>query len=264
MGHFWTERRAAQSWQQVRSWDEARPDARALWLLGSIRGYSPLGKFPKLRDLRVWSANPEQLEIIGGLKGLRCLRVDGLRGVTNLGPLAGLCDLLTLRLEGNLRGVSLEPIGQLQALRELSIAELVSSAVNGKFATVLTFAPLAGLLRLKWLQLFGVKPLDGSLAPLASLTGLKELDLPNAFPLEEFARLAARLPKTKGVFQKPLFACKPDDILKCKKCSGANRTVLVGAARRAMVCPVCDAERIDEHVRQYEQLKREFARREHD
>ncbi|MES9719726.1 leucine-rich repeat domain-containing protein, partial [Bacillus altitudinis] len=57
--------------------------------------------------------------------------------------------------------------------------------------------PLRYLKNLKYLCLSNIKVKDESLEPISALEGLKELDISNQFPTEEYARLSVTLPNTK-------------------------------------------------------------------
>ena len=60
-----------------------------------------------------------------------------------------------------------------------------------------SLAPLASLRGLRFLHLANLKPKDDSLAPLTKLRDLEELSCAGFYPWQEFARLARALPSTE-------------------------------------------------------------------
>jgi hypothetical protein len=118
---------------------------------------------------------------------------------------------------------------------------------------------------LQRLELLNVSASDGSLAPLARLRRLERLFLPaTPFEVEEFARLAATLPKARPVradWLSPVFcepSCEVDGhvLFPCRKC-GKSRVLLTGKGTR-MACPTRDARRIEQHIARGNAARRPF------
>lgn len=252
--------RRQENMTRAASWSEAKPSVQRLCLLGGIKDYTPILGLKNLRDLYVSELTSERLDIVCQLTNLRSLCIDGFRKVESLEPLRSLNGLEALALEINMQGLSLDFLSELTELRALYLRAYVSTAINGGHVKVESFAPLSGLKKLEYLDIFAVRPIDATLEPLAKLKTLYELKMMNDFPACEFARLAAALPHTKGIFQEPYFTLGPDSDMPCKKCGGIFIVVLVGSGttRRGLLCPVCDEDRIAKHVAEYERMKREF------
>lgn len=245
---------------RVFSWDEVDRSRESLALMGVIKDYSPLFEFPNLRRLWVSQANPVQLDLIGQLTRLEFLSIWWLRSIRDLGPLANLTNLTSLHISGTISGVSLEPLARLTGLRKLAIAANMSTVANMGHLKVPTLAPLARPAQLEYFELFGIRPADRTLEQLTKLQSLKKLDIMNDFPVEETARLAGRPPNTEGFFREPYFEGREnDDFLRCKKCGVRQRVVRIGRARPHFLCPDCDRAKLQEHLENYERLKREFA-----
>ena len=110
--------------------------------------------------------------------------------------------------------------------------------------------PLAALRGLERLSLIGLKPADRSLAPVTTLVGLKELDVQLQFPLEELALVAAKLPNAKhAIAAHTSFR----GLGTCRRCGGVDLVVTSGDRRRTL-CVSCDADRIREVERRFDEL----------
>lgn len=116
------------------------------------RTLEPLGRFHSLETLVVATWPDSSLEVLGELQRLSYLSLLHLPKVTDLAPLAALQNLVTLRLH-----------------------TLPSWDSSGKKTTVRSLEPLALLPSLRHLELFGVVPEDGSLAPLEAASGLESV-----------------------------------------------------------------------------------------
>ena len=130
------------------------------------------------------------------------------------------------------RLVDLSFLATLPALRSVCLGEtkrvdletlptprrLTSFTLVGSYSTTLTvpsFDPLSRLQTLEYLSLCAVRPAEGSLRPLAALQKLKELVLSDIFEVDEFARLSASLPRTKGKCLTPIYM---DPAMVCTRC----------------------------------------------
>jgi hypothetical protein len=224
----------------------------------------------------VW-ANPASDELIRVLAGLPRLRAVYLTHVKriDLSPLAtssslehilvgwapALTDLSFLARIPTLRTLYLENVGRLDLDTLPSLPRLTALHIGGGMWSALKAAslkPLARLSSLAYLTLANVRPMDGSLAPLAGLRQLRELRLPNFFSVEECARLAAALPDTAGNILRPIFIEPSTDgqsngLLPCVACGG-SRAMMTGRPA-ATLCPACDAGRIAKRVARWEMAR---------
>ena len=69
------------------------------------------------------------------------------------------------------------------------------------------------------------------------------MDLPNFYPVEEFARLSARLPKTECTWFEPFV---PVEYSSCRKCSQSTMVMLTGKGTSTL-CASCDEARVLKH-----------------
>ena len=238
---------------------DAPSTATDVRLVADARGWDRL---PALRNLaRLWCfrINDERLALITQCRSLKRLYLDGVRvplhGVNRLTNLEVLSVDSATRLESleevpaslPLEGLSvtnapkvrsLAPLRERHHLRALN----VSGGVWSKM-TVDSLGPLAGLGELKYLDLMNLKVQDGSLEPLGSLIGLRELNLPNFYSVHEFAKLAARLRGTQCPWFRPTVDLPNVD---CRKCGKESLVLLTGKRTRTM-CRFCDADRIRKH-----------------
>jgi hypothetical protein len=243
---------------KIFDWKTADRGLEALALYGTITDYTPLLEFANLRRLWVSQANPKQFDLICRLPQLEKLGISWMRSIKSLSPLANLSNLKVLSLDGNLKEVSLEPIGALTQLRVLALAALMSTTINGSVIYCQSFDPLANLSHLEYFELSGMKPREGTLEPFTHLKSLKKLEMDNLFTLEEYARLAVGLPNAEGLFHSPYHFTTGDEYLKCKRCGGLDLVVLMGKKRGAMSCRSCNPNALDEHLAEFEELKQKF------
>ncbi len=179
---------------------------------GKTIGFERLAELPKLRRLSVRDVSQAQLEMIARLTRLSELRLFGFHG-TDAGPLATLKKLEILSFEWAPKIETLDWLAALAGLRVLVIADLKRiqdleavgrlprlqflsvSGGSESVQTVASVAPLARLTKLEELQ-FIARVADEDLSPLAAMPWLKQLGLPDLYPVEAYAELAAYLPKT--------------------------------------------------------------------
>jgi hypothetical protein len=176
----------------------------------SHRGIS---RFTSLKTLWARGVNQAFLEEISALAGLETLYVDGLTAA-DLTPLAGNGALRRLVLVGGtkvpdlawvrglpekLKVLFLERFMRCSDLSPLTaLKELQSLGFEGGMDTrmrVETLAPLAELGRMRFLFLASARVGDRSLAPLAGLTHLEQLECGGYFPDREFVELRRALPR---------------------------------------------------------------------
>ena len=230
-----------------------------------------------LKGISIGRANQENLEFIRFFRDLTCVRLTAGR-FTNLVPLRELPRLETLELDDpptfagldQLQGLrclvlrhfrrirSLDPLARLTGLRAISMSMIPSWDASRRCLEVETLQPLSTLRELESLALLGVKPLDGRLDPLYSLAGLKYLHISHEFQfqLEDYAALARSLPNASGHCLAPYYQL-PQLSLRCKRCGG-ELLFLTGPRPRTRhrLCGICDAQKLAEHERHWNELAR--------
>jgi hypothetical protein len=193
-----------------------------LSIRGNTKNLRRLLDFPPLEVVWVGDVNQRQFDEIIGLIDPLYLLFNGLR-VADLSPLGRFTQLEALEINWNTKVTDisfltmlthlrllalvhctkvhdLSPIG---ALRELEILDLG----GGMWSTFRpeTLAPLANLHKLRGLSLEAIRAGDESLAPVAGLGNLREIELSNQFPTEEYARLSVAFPNIACTHFQPYF-----------------------------------------------------------
>ncbi|MFN0135757.1 MAG: hypothetical protein ACKVS9_06520 [Phycisphaerae bacterium] len=207
----------------------ARTRLDALWL-GEIRveALTALAEFPHLRHLSLhWAPKLANIDVLARLTKLETLALWDLPKLPNL-----------------------DALGELPNLRELTIETAPGRDSHGpqRFPS---FSPLACLKNLERLKLVGIAAKDESLEPLHGLTKLRHVHLANAFPMEQFARLAAALPAARGNFAEPVVTLP--GFVECTRCR-ARKVMLLGLRTR-LKCPTCDSRQIAAHVAVFERIR---------
>ncbi|HEX6368661.1 MAG TPA: hypothetical protein VF006_07010 [Longimicrobium sp.] len=249
-------------------------DARYLSIEGKARDLSRLAELPHLEVLEVWRANDRAMRIVSQLAGLRTLvvhesRVATLDGLEQLPGLelfsfpgaSSLRDPSALARIPTLRAVWMDVSG-LRALDwAAGLTQLRSLFVTGGLDTVPTLTPLSGLTGLRHLVVGHLRVKDRSLRPLHALTGLETLRVPDRFPLEEMAALAAALPHTQGIPRQAFTWSEGPGIGGwCRKCGATDVLFTVGSPVRTL-CRACDDGKIRQYAMKWElALSQEHAR----
>ncbi len=217
------------------------------------------------------SPSPALLEVIARLPRLRAVYVQNLRRVdirplarcvsvehllvtwapnqADIGFLADMPSLRTLSLN-DLKRLNLETLPSLPNLTALNLSGGIWSTLK-----IPSLAPLDRLPNLRYLTLSNVRPADRRLMPLAKLQHLRTLELPNFFEIEEFARLAAALPETKGRALTPFFTearvtSRGEPVFGCKECGGPK--VMMTGRPAVVLCSSCDSTKIAKRVARWE------------
>lgn len=248
-------------------------DARYANVNGRARDLARLAELERLEHLEVWRSDDRALEVVGSLPGLRVLELPETRA-TNLDALAGLPALEVLSVGGNrLRDVSgLAKVASLRALW-ISVAslghldwaapltQLRSLFFTGGLTTLPTLAPLSGLGDLRHLVVGHVRIKDKSLRPLHALKALRTLEVPERFPLEEMAALAAALPNVQGIPRQAFVASEPGKVTAwCNVCGSTDVLQTIGMPVRVL-CRACDDAKIRKYALKWEMvLSQEQAR----
>jgi len=236
---------------------DASPEAESVRLVSGARGFDRLPQLTRLRRLWCFSldgarlaaiarcASLEELHVdtvtaadlspLAELTRLRLLSIDGASKVATLNPLGRMTWLAGLRIESLHRVHDLEPLRALVGLAALWIS---GASTSLKPMLLETLAPLSVLASLRALALTVVRVEERSVAPLHALTDLRELVLDqSAFPMAEYARLAARLPAADFAPWQPLRGAA------CSRCGQRELVVPIGSQARRL-CRSCDAARV--------------------
>jgi hypothetical protein len=240
-------------------------DATSLRLLSKIENVARLPQLSRLERLWCFDLNVRSAAIVGRVASLRRLYLDRNR-LPDFDAFTTLTRLEVLSIEGGTRisslntftrfdgvhGLGLIHFPQVRSLAPLSdFRSLLALAVAGGMWTrmnVASLAPLGSLRQLQFLHLTNLKADDGSLEPLADLTALESLDLPNFYSLEEFARLSARLKGTRCTWFAPHVAMRSSS---CRKCGQTTMLILTGKGM-PMLCSSCDAVRVHKHEQRFQ------------
>jgi hypothetical protein len=190
-------------------------------------------------DMRMASIVP-----LGSCRHLRHLAIRWNTRLTSLAPLAGL-PLQTLILDDTARLHDLAPLKELPQLRYFEFSGGLNRSNVAK-----SLAPLADLKRLRHVRLLNLRVRSGGLEPLAQCRSLRELEVSNQFDIEDYARLAAKLPRVKCAMFKPWVRRRYPE-------PGEDDLMLVGV-RDAFVHSRRDRERVRRHEQRFSALKRSF------
>ena len=249
-------------------------DARFANVEGQARDLARLPELPRLETLEVWRANHRAMGVIGQLAGLRTLVVRESR-IETLDGLDGLPRLETFMLAGATRLRDTSALARIPTLRAVwmdvsslraldwaaPLTQLATLFVTGDLTTLPTLDPLAGLTGLRHLVVGHVRVKDRSLRPLHALKGLQSLEVPQRFPLEELAALAAALPHTSGI-PRQAFAPRRGPGIQgwCRTCGSTDVLLTIGTPVRTL-CRACDDVRIRQYAMKWElALSQEHAR----
>jgi len=257
------------------SWPLASNDVRALprdatrlRLVNKATGFESLREFQSLEALWCFGIDQTKLDQISACTSLTELYCEYYLRISDLSCLKKLPHLTALRLDSCSVIKSLEQLGEFTKLRGLGIenfknvhdvkplaklTDLRQLSVEGSIWTRMkidSLAPIANLENLEFLALSSLKVADESLAPLTNLRNLKRLVVANYYPFEEFARLAASLPNTECQWFEPYVSTT----LTCEECKEENRVLLTGKGK-SLLCPRCDARRLQKHVETFDRVK---------
>jgi hypothetical protein len=236
---------AAAQRKLVDEWCAALPtlhNVRFLWLHSKVlpRLFDAACAMRELEGLYVNWSSIVNLESLPKLRQLKYLYLGSSPGIVSIEPLARLPQLRWLELENLKRISDFSPLAALTGLVGLAITGSMWARQK-----VDTLKPISNLRSLTWLAVD--KATDVSLEPLANLTALEWLGLPNRYPMEEFARLAARLPRTECARFRPYEALTG---IECRKCKSATMLMLTGKGK-PILCAHCDLEKLERHVAEF-------------
>lgn len=212
------------------------------------RDWSVLSRFKHLRRLAVLPWKHPSFDVLGALTDLRELDLVVYGSASDLRPLGALRRLESLSIHSPATLTCFDALKRLPRLQTLQIYTF-SGRVRLDSPT-----SIAQLNQLRWLLLGAVRFRRGSIRSFARMTNLRELGLPNVFPVQDCAWLAAHMPRTEC----GLFTAAEETDLKCPKCGG-HRTQITGN-RAVFVCRRCRPGAVERHVERFEALKRAAVR----
>ncbi|MBT9487015.1 MAG: leucine-rich repeat domain-containing protein [Rubrivivax sp.] len=224
---------------------------RVLWLQSKVPQalFDAACQLPGLQSLYLKWNGLQQLDALGQCPTLRHLHLGASGGIVSVAPLQTLPALAWFQIANAHKIGRLDDLAGLQQLEGLAF-----TGGDSQPATVPSLAPLAGLQRLRWLQLGALRVGDGSLRPLGSLAGLQWLGLPNHFEQAEFAWLSTRLTQTRCDWLAP-FARFHRSVFPCPVCRRAGRDfcrVMTSGRGSKLLCPHCDAAALARQVAAFE------------
>ena len=254
-----------------RSWDRAvddvadvPADAASIRLVSGAKNVARLPSYTKLKSLWCFDIGADALETICNCAALESLYIDNIK-TGDVSALRRLTDIRVLGLERGSKLTSLADLTELKSLQGLGLTHfknvhdlgplgrmtgLLALAVAGSVWTTMRVAslqPLQALDALEFLHLTNIKPDDGSLKPLGTLTSLKKLEIANFYPTSEFAWLARKLPSTECQWFRPYVEVSS---LTCGKCGAASMVLLTGKGATT-ACTACGGARVEKQIREW-------------
>ncbi|RSD28615.1 leucine-rich repeat domain-containing protein [Mesobacillus subterraneus] len=236
-----------------------------LLIRGKTKNIEKLKSFSKLTKLWIYTVNQNEFNTILSLVNPKMLYVYEMR-VHDLSIISTLENLEVLALEWNTKTLSLWDVSKNTSLKALSIVDfsklndisplqessLELLQLSGGIWNSLnlhTLHPLRYLKDLKYLGLTNLKVKDESLEPIAELTGLKELEISNQFPTEEYARLSVALPNTQCDYFRPyIFLSDPID----------EKDVMVIGKRKPFLNSKADVKKLHKYEEQFKAFQEKF------
>lgn len=206
--------------------------------------FSDLCRRLHVERLDVYQMRVDDLSCLADIPGLTHLAIRWNSRLESLDALCGL-KLETLVLEDTPKIRDLEPLVRLPTLERLTFSAPAGSNAN----RVDSLAPLAGLPRLRELDLTNTRVASGGLLPLAGCHHLRRLVLSNHFPTEQYAFLSARLPGTECSLFAPWVHVGRSTI--------DETEVMITGSRK----PFLDSSKDGDRIRKYEQAFAELRSR---
>jgi hypothetical protein len=242
-----------------------KPPSR-LSILGKTQNIGRLADFPSVEALWVGDVNERQFNEILPLIDPLYLLFDGLR-VADLASLGRLRRLQAIEIRWNTKVTDVSFLENLTNLRLLALSHCpkvhdlspiaalknleILDLSGGMWSTFKpdTLEPLGQLRNLRGLSLKAIRVKDQSLAPVARLKQLQELELSNQFPTEEYARLSVALPHIQCTHFSPYldFGAGED----------ANQVMVTGKGKPVLSLPK-DAARLERYVQRFREMQESF------
>lgn len=217
---------------------------RVLWFHSKVTQelFEAACRMEELEGLYIKWSSIKNLAPITGLSSLTHLHIGG---APSAEPIEALCDLRTL-IDLELHNVpAAGDISFLERMPQLRSLELAGDGNSLKSLRIESFGPLKALSKLERLAISTATVTDESLEAIGHLPRLKYLMISNQFKMEEFAKLAGKLPSVDCDRFAPVG--EPADWMQCKKCGERTMVPLTGK-RKPWLCQNCDARRIEKHM----------------
>lgn len=214
----------------------------------SVEAMDTILQVSSLETLVLTGVGPnKELPKVWKLPKLRELALLSVQNVTTLEPLTQLKSLKRLSVIGTVRLTDYSPLAQLTQLEELEIGLETHTQKCG----IDSLEFVRSLESLRVLRLIINKPAAGAtLDPIASLRNLKSFwFICNAFPAEQIARLAVRMPKTNCEF----FAGH-GRFVDCFRCKAKDSMALIAGKGGGMLCRACQKDRFDKKLAKFNTL----------
>ncbi|QKL20854.1 leucine-rich repeat domain-containing protein [Bacillus altitudinis] len=241
-------------------------NATELVITGKTKNIERLNSFSNLTKLWIYKVGQKEFNAILSLVNPKMLYMRELR-VEDLSIISSLQDVEVLSLEWNTKAQSLWDLSKNTFLKSLSLTDfsklndiaplqkntgLEWLQLSGGIWNTLnlnTLQPLRYLKHLKYLCLSNIKVKDESLEPISALEGLKELDISNQFPTEEYARLSVTLPNTKcDRFAPYIFLSSPI----------VDKDVMVIGKRKPKINSKVDGEKLKKYEKQFKAYQEKY------
>ncbi|PEN53774.1 internalin [Bacillus toyonensis] len=243
---------------------EINNDVQELAISGKTKNIELLGEL-KIRDLWIFAVNQKQFDKIMTYVNPEVLyvyemRVENLSKLQEMSNLRALylcwntknTNLWDLRYNKNLSYLLIEDFSKLEDLTPIKDGQNLEGLYLGggivKALNVKTLDPIGELVQLNALTLMNIKVKDLSLEPLMNLEGLKQLNLSNQFPMEEYAKLSVVLQNTECEFFKPYV--HTDSI-------GGKDIMMIGR-KRPFLNSKTDFEKIRKYEQEFKRIQEEF------
>jgi hypothetical protein len=210
----------------------------------TLEFFHAASKAPRLKALATHYFGKLDAVPVDGAPSLEHLVISWATRVVDISFLSTLPALRTLVID-DLKRLDLNTLPELPNLLGISLGGGINSTMR-----VESLQPLTRLPGLRYLNIYSLRSNDRSLKPLASLKHLRELKMPNYFPMQELARLAGALPNTTGPALTPFFSSTP---VGCPTCHRPCQMMTGTPALK--LCLRCDTEKLDRRVAKWEEMR---------
>ena len=147
-----------------------------------------VGRYLKVSALSLYDVRATSLRPLEKMESLTKLSIEWARKLEDLSFLNGCKRMETLILSDLGRINSIEPVSSLNILRHLEVSGGIESVA--KFQTL---KPISSCKNLSTLCLSNIRVSDDDLQFVSELPNLKELDISNQWPTEQYALLSKKL-----------------------------------------------------------------------
>jgi hypothetical protein len=236
----------------IAAWVEVLPTLRHLrrlrvWSHVTQPLFDAICTIGNLEQLQIKWSNVRSLDRIEGLSRLESLGIGSSTRVESIQPLVGLQGLEHLELENFKLVTDFSPLVDLRRLRSL--------VVTGSMWARQAIESLEPFSRMTWLESLCVDTSHvKSIGVLKTLTGLRFLGLGGRLPYEEYASLSVKLPHTECQRFQPYLDLSKSGYSACKACRRKSMVMVTGKGK-PVLCQHCDAQKLANHVRLFEQAQ---------